>query len=129
MINRLRGEAELVIAGRRRRVRYGWGGIAALQSRFGDDWDEKIAAAALRIDIPTIAEALAIGLQDEWPDVTPAALIAASPPIGKTTQAINAALQRAFHGDGDPPPNPQRLLGRLGAGIGSLFPRSWRPST
>lgn len=118
IINRHRGEVGLEVGGEVRAVRYGWGGVALLQSQLGDDWDQKIAEAAVTTKVEVIAQALAIGLQDAWPEVTPAKLIALSPPLGPAVQAINQALQLTFHGPrGVAQENPPKLLARLRAGL------------
>lgn len=111
-VNPYRGEAALVIGGEAHTVFFGWGGIAALRSEFGENFDVAITQAIAAQDLETIAKVLAVGLRQSWPGVTSEAIMDASPPIAKSIEAVMLAWKRTFQGDeevrDEPAENPRR---------------------
>ena len=109
LTNGYNGEASLVVPGRGEcRVRYSWDAIARLKTDLGDDWDTAISKAMLAADLDVIAKALAIGLREGWPDVTPDAVKAANPPIALAYSAVRQALNLAFLGTVEAPAAPDQ---------------------
>lgn len=90
------------IAGKRRRIVYDWAAIAALQAKLGADAEAGINAAATKIDLPVLADVLAIGLHRHHPEITAADIFAASPPISRTIGVIRKALFSSFIGEEAP---------------------------
>ena len=82
-------------------LRYDWERIAQLIGLLGPSFDSKIAEAAMRLDLDTIANVLAIGLDDGG---SADQIKSASPPLKLCIEAITAALKLAFEGpEGTPP--------------------------
>lgn len=90
MLNPHRGETDLAGVGV---LRYTWDGIARLKSELGDNFDERISDATVRIDVDVLAVAVAVGSGK-----TPGEVMAISPAIVPTSRAVIAALNLAFHG-------------------------------
>lgn len=107
--NGYRGEVDIRIGGQLRILRFGWGELSALQAELGEDaFDAKIGAAISALDLPVLAQVLAIGLRESWPGVTPQMITEASPPLAEVTAAITVALKRSFHGMGEVPVSPDQ---------------------
>lgn len=96
MPNTYRGEREITGVGT---LRYDWDAVARLVDAFGPDFDAKLGAAFIHTDMSVIARAVAIGTGKTEDEIK-----AACPPIMPTINAIHAALNLAFHGQGKAPP-------------------------
>jgi hypothetical protein len=82
-------------------IRYDWDGVSRLIAEFGDDFDKTISDAGTRMDLESIAKALAIGSGKDVSEVK-----AVSPPIVKAIEAVMLALNIAFYGqEGAPAAN------------------------
>ena len=94
----LPGEGDLVI-------RFTWRAIAALRSRYGEDWEVKFRLALNGANTQELAFLLATTAgksEAYWLDK--------SPPLLPLCEALNAALEIAFLGAGDLPERPRTAL-------------------
>ena len=102
--NAHKGDVTLKIAGKRNVLRYDWEAIGKLKSELGSEFDREIARAAMEIDLPVIAKALAIGLERHHSgELTEKKIVKISPAVSPTTEAVNRAISFAFHGTEEPP--------------------------
>ena len=62
-------------------LRYTWDGLAKLKEIFGDEIETGIQKACAEMDFDKLSEALKIGLEHDWPDVTIEEIKKMSPPI------------------------------------------------
>jgi len=112
--NKYTGEVFLPLAGEGdAALRFTWRGIAALRTRWGDDWEVKFRKTLNAGDTEGIAFLLATAAgYDEayWLDK--------SPPLLPACEALNRALDICFLGAGGLPTRPQEVL--------QLLTRFWR---
>ena len=90
-----------------REVSYDWLKIKQLQDRLGSNFEEAIGSACLNMDMDVLAEALSIGTGLEKIEI-----IAESPPIVESSDAITRALNYAFHGAEEPKESLRESLAR-----------------
>lgn len=100
-MNPYRGEVALELDGKPHVLRFTWSALVQLRADFGSDFDTRLSAAMLDLDLEAIAKALAIGLRHAHPDITPARVMDGSPTITAATDALQTALRLAFHGPGE----------------------------
>ena len=97
--NQYTGEVTVDIADQTCRLRYDWQAIGALQAALGTDFDKEIGRASMELDLPVIAQALAIGLEKHQPNKFSAdILMALSPPVIPMIEALRQAITIAYHG-------------------------------
>ena len=104
MVNERRGEVGLEIDGQNRPLVFDWDALARLETELGSDFDVKIAQAGYDLDLGILASVLAVGLQREWPEVTPEIIKQAGPPLVRVIEALGQALNLAFYGSTEAPP-------------------------
>jgi hypothetical protein len=93
--NAYRGETSVPGLGT---LRYDWDAVAKLIAEFGQDFDANISKSMAKMDLETIAKAVAIGL-----GITPEEVKRAAPPIVPTINAVMIALNLSFHGKSEAP--------------------------
>lgn len=96
-------------------IHFDWLAIQRLRTDYGVDFEEKIAEAELSFDMETLAKVLAVGLARHHDgEITPEAIMRNPPPIVGAVQAVTEALNLAFHGAKEAPPeNPTGPIARL----------------
>ncbi|MCH7573617.1 MAG: hypothetical protein IIA59_00670 [Candidatus Marinimicrobia bacterium] len=96
-------------------VRYDWQALRTLKDKFGENYEGAFGVAYMNLDLEVMAGYLAVGLELEqdgqW---TAEAIIAASPPVLETFDAVRKALNLINSGKEDPEQdeNPQTGLVR-----------------
>ncbi len=103
MRNERRGEIALDVAGESRLLVFDWNALARLESELGEDFDQKIAQAGYKMDLGTLAIALAVGFTKHWPEVTAQLITEEAPPVIKTMEVLGKALNLAFYGSEEAP--------------------------
>lgn len=103
MRNTRRGEVSLEMAGEVRTVVFDWDALSRLEAALGEDFDQKIAQAGYKMDLPVLAIALAAGLAKGWSEVTPELVREAAPPVLVTMEVLGKALNLAFYGTEEAP--------------------------
>lgn len=95
-MNAYRGEGEIVLNGRSLPVRFDWTAIARVKNEFPDGWKSD--------DIAHISKMLEIGLSHlNDPTLTAEFIVAVSPPLMPTIQALLTAQHRAWYGIDEAP--------------------------
>ena len=114
--NKYKGDTVLDIGGKKYTLRYDWNAIGMLVTELGKGFEQKIIDAALEMDMPVLAKALAIGLERHHAgELTDKDIARISPPIVAVFDAVNRAISLAFYGKAEAPADenptiPERLL-------------------
>ena len=98
---------KLKINGKSREVVYDWARIKQLQDKFGSSFEAAIGEACLSMDTDILADALAIGTGLDKIEI-----IAESPPIIDSINALTRSLNVAFHGAEEPKESLMESLAR-----------------
>lgn len=122
------GAVLLEHAGRTATLRFSWGAIEAIRADWGDDYAKRMGEAMDTPKLEDVAHLVAaIG------DMKPAEVMAWSPPIAATSQAISRAWQLAWFGADEPakadPKNPPMALAMLKALPGLSWLRRSAPAS
>lgn len=95
--NPLTGEATLVLKSVPYTLEYDWAALSRLAKKYG--------GTVNLFEPETLSGALEIGLQKHHAGMTADDVLAASPPVVQAISAFNLAMQRAYFGDKEPPPD------------------------
>jgi hypothetical protein len=120
--NTYTGEVPLQLAGRTFVLVYDWTALARVKSEIGDDALKLVLDGG---DPASLAKVIAAGLARHHPEMSDAAVMAASPPLVPTVAKVKEALAYAYWGPkGEPEEtkeNPPGRMARLRTRLSQLF--------
>lgn len=79
--NTKRAEVKVNLGDEEKILRFSWNGLAKLKELFGDNIEIGLQQACRKMDFDKLADALVIGLEENWPDVTKEKIMEIAPPI------------------------------------------------
>lgn len=100
MANKYTADVPLRLGERRVTLRYDWAAMARLQTE-APGWAGKLG---LGMELGLLAQIVAIGLQKHHPGTTAEDVMAASPALKQTIEAVDRAAVYAVYGPDGPPP-------------------------